>query len=251
MSRTLTPERMDEPTAPRDQLARSLRFIRAVNRRLGGTAALLRSLDRLRPGWPSNLGSAGRPLRILDVGTGSADIPVAAVRWADRRGLRVHITAIDNHPTTLDLAREHVVSRLGPDAIDSTITLAQEDALGLGDRYDDRCFDYVHAGMFLHHLSEIRVLTALTVMDRLALRGIVWNDLLRSRLSAACIRVLTINAPGMVKHDARVSVEAGFTPREVRAIRERLSLGYTRLRTQIHYGRFVLAGDRPALASES
>jgi 2-polyprenyl-3-methyl-5-hydroxy-6-metoxy-1,4-benzoquinol methylase len=236
MQRDMTPEIMDEPGTSREDLAASLRFIRFVNRRLGGSASLIRCLRRWSRRWPRD-----RPITLLDIGTGSADIPVDVRRWATRSGFEMRITAVDLHPTTLDLAREHVEKSGVSDGID----LVEADALRLADRFDDSTFDYVHAGMFLHHFPEIEILTLLRIMDRLARAGIIWNDLLRSHLALAGIHVLTVGQPEIVRHDARVSVRKGFTTREVEQFRRRLELGYTKGRISILGQRFTLAGQRP------
>src|SRR5688572_22815097 len=156
---------MDDPAAGRGELERSLRFIRGVNRLLGGRRALLWHLDRWSVRWPR-----GRPVTLLDVGTGSADLPVAARRWATARGFDLRVTGVDLHPTTLDLARRHIAG-------DEGITLVQGDALRLDELYAPGSFDCVHAGMFLHHLSPAGVVACLGVMDRLARSGLIWNDL--------------------------------------------------------------------------
>ena len=108
--RRRAPEIMDDPNVDRAQLARSLRFIRAVNRRLGGASAALGHLRRWSAEWPPE-----SVIRVIDIGTGSADIPLAITRWARQSGRRVEITAVDNHPTTLALAREHVNEEPGID----------------------------------------------------------------------------------------------------------------------------------------
>ncbi|MEM1167053.1 MAG: methyltransferase domain-containing protein [Planctomycetota bacterium] len=240
MPRVITPELMDEPDVPRDELDRSLGFIRFVNRRLGGSAALVSRLAGWSARWPG-----GKRISLIDLGTGSADIPVAALRWAESAGHDLRITAVDAHATTLDLAREHVTAELGSAAIDDArITFVQADALTLADRFGDRSFHYAHAGMFLHHLSDIRVMTALRVMERLVSAGLVWNDLVRAPISRFGVRLLTARAPEMVKHDARVSVEAGFTSAEIRDIQHRLTLGWCDLSVVPLAGRFVLAGEK-------
>jgi len=47
-----------------------------------------------------------KPLNILDLGTGAADIPRAIAAWARKRQLPVTITAVDRNPEILQLARE-------------------------------------------------------------------------------------------------------------------------------------------------
>jgi len=236
MRRRVTPELMDEPDASRADLDASLRFIRGVNRRLGGVRALTDVLDRLAPDW-----HAGEPIRVLDIATGSADIPVEAVRWARGRGLDVRVTAVDLHPVTLDLAREYVETELEGDDR-GRIELVEADAFGLVEQFGAGSFDVVHAGMFLHHLPEVRVLTMLAIMDRLASRAMVWNDLVRSRVARAGIHVLTLGQPAIVKHDARVSVEAGFTPGEARALAIKAGWEGVAVRSSFLQQRLVVTG---------
>jgi SAM-dependent methyltransferase len=207
MPRLITPEHMDAPDASREELALALGYLRWVNRRLGGESALLGHLRRWSRDWPR----AGEGVvTLLDLATGSADLPIAARRWALASGFDLRITGVDLHPTTLELAREHVAG-VGGD-IAAGITLVQADARRLTDAFKPGGFDYVHAGLFLHHLPELEVLTVLRIMDRLASRSLIWNDLVRTPLAGGAIRVLTLGQPPMVRHDAIVSVQAGFTP---------------------------------------
>lgn len=232
MIRVVQPELMDDPAAPRGELDASLAYIRWVNRALGGRRALIGHLARWSRRWPTD-----RPITLLDIGTGSADIPLAAVRWARACGFDLRVTAVDLHPTTLELARQHVAAEPG-------ITLVQADALRLTDLYAPASFDYVHAGMFLHHLSQLDVWTVLRIMDRLAVAGIVWNDLLRSRVSLVFLNALLVGQSRMVSHDARTSIRAGFTRAEVVDAAERLDLAYTRYYGHLFH-RFTLAGEKP------
>ena len=234
--RRLTPELMDDPAVDPQQLGKALRYIRGVNKRLGGVDALIRRLEPWSARWPTS-----RPVTLLDIATGSADLPIEAVRWARGRGFDLRVTGIDLHATTLELARDHVDAH--PDVADA-ITLVRADALELDERFDPESFDYVHAGLFLHHLKEIQVMTVLRIMDRLAARGIIWNDLVRSTAARAVIHVLTIGQAEMIKHDARVSVEAGFTRREVLDIARRVDLGYCTYDWSLLTHRFTLAGER-------
>jgi len=230
----MIPELMDRPAADRDELAASLAFIRMVNCRLGGTAALLDYLKMNAATWPRD---RQRPVRLLDVGTGSADIPLAVARWAGDAGHDVRITAIDLHPTTLDLAREHIGDR-------ADIELVQLDALKLTERFQPGQFDYAHAGMFLHHLTDIEVMTVLRMMQRLATRAVIWNDLLRNIVGRIGVRLLMMRrgTPAMARHDGIVSVAKGFTRSEARALAQRAGLPNVRLRTHLRH-RFTLISE--------
>jgi ubiquinone/menaquinone biosynthesis C-methylase UbiE len=77
---------------------------------------------------------------LLDVATGSADLPLAATRWARRAGFQLRVTGVDKHHATLALAREHVKDE---------VELRPADALELDTYFMPGSFDYVHAGLFL------------------------------------------------------------------------------------------------------
>jgi hypothetical protein len=222
---------MDDPDVDRADLDRSLRFIRMVNRRLGGTSAAVRHLARWSAQWP-----ADATIRVVDIGTGSADIPLAITRWAQRAGRRVHVTGVDLHATTLELAREHVGEV-------RNIELVQADALRLMDRFEAGAFDYAHAGMFLHHLDDIEVMTVLRIMHRLAGRGLIWNDLVRGTAELLAVRLLTLGGPAIVRHDGSVSVAAGFTRREALDLARRVGLPDIAYRRHL-FGRFTLTSTK-------
>lgn len=238
--RAFVPEYMDDPDIDREELRSALRFIRRVNARLGGTSACLGWLDRLSRDWPRE-----RPIRILDVGTGSADIPSAIVRWADRTGRLVTVVGVDNHRTTLELAAEHLAEeRSTPSSSASTIELVEADALKLLERFEPGSFDVAHAGMFMHHLPDIEVVTALRIMQRLAPGAVIWNDLVRDLISRVAIRFLTLGTPVKVRHDAVVSVAKGFTRPEALDLARRAGLERAVVRRHL-FGRFTLIAPAP------
>jgi ubiquinone/menaquinone biosynthesis C-methylase UbiE len=227
---------MDDPGVGRDDLDHSLRFIRMINRRLGGTSAAVRYFRRWSNRWP-----ASETIRVIDIGTGSADIPLAITRWARWSGRDVRVTGVDLHPETLRLAREHVGAR--PD-----IELVEANALELMDRYPAGAFDYAHAGMFLHHLDDIDVMTVLRIMHRLTTRGVIWNDLARGVIERLSVRLLTLGWPAMVRHDGLASVANGFTRREALELAGRVGLPAVAYRRHL-FGRFTLTSTKEATVS--
>jgi 2-polyprenyl-3-methyl-5-hydroxy-6-metoxy-1,4-benzoquinol methylase len=231
--RRLSPEHMDDPGISRDELSRYLYWLRLINRFGGGTAALIRELDRWSRDWPSD-----RTLRLLDVGTGAADIPLAVARWARSVDRPVRITAVDNHPTTLELARAAV-------ADEPAIDLRQVDARELTDHFQPGAFDVAHAALFLHHLPDIEVMTVMRMMDRLTTIGVVISDLVRSPITAIGTRLVTAIADPKLRHDAIVSVQAGFTRGEAIDLARRVGLEQTRYRRELLY-RFVLTSEKQA-----
>jgi SAM-dependent methyltransferase len=232
--RKLAREHMDDPHATRAELDVALRYLRLVNRRLGGTAAALRQFKQWSASW-----NRRSVVRILDVGTGSADIPLAIADWAKRCSMTVNIVGVDMHPTTVEIARENVRGR-------DEIEVVQADALKLMDRFEPASFDYAHAGLFLHHLPDIDVMTVLRIMDRLATKGIIWNDLVRLPLPRLWMWPFTLGASAMVKHDAIASVEAGFKETEAIELATRAGLSGVRYRRHLWH-RFTLVSDKARL----
>ena len=222
-------EWMDDPAADPADLARSLTYIRRVNALLGYTRATVGHLESFSRRW-----TPGQTVRILDVATGSADVPLAILKWSRRRGFDVRIVAIDLHATTLRFAADAAGG-------DAHIRLVQADALRLP--FADGSFDYALTSMFLHHLDAAAAAAVLSEMARVARRGIVAADLLRHRRAYAWVTLFTLLSGKMVKHDARASVAQAFTKQEILALRERAGVGFSRYHR--HFGhRFVLAGER-------
>ncbi len=74
-------EWMDDPGADPAVLRSSLRFIRRINFWLGYTRATVGHLKQFSRRWKK-----GETIRIVDLATGSADVPRAILNWAKKRG---------------------------------------------------------------------------------------------------------------------------------------------------------------------
>jgi ubiquinone/menaquinone biosynthesis C-methylase UbiE len=209
-------EHLDGALRDRAVLAGNLRDLRRINRLFGGTALSLRAVRALVERTP---GSTPVPhvgdavLRVLDVGTGAADIPVAIARssgpWQD-----VHVTAIDSRSEVIEAARV-----INPDlASDARIELAVADGLGLP--YPDGAFDVAHASLVLHHLEPDAAVPFLRELGRVARVGVVVNDLGRGRLAwlGAWLVLHAITRNAFTLHDGPLSVRRAYTRREAREL---------------------------------
>jgi ubiquinone/menaquinone biosynthesis C-methylase UbiE len=127
--------------------------------------------------------------------------------------------------------------------LDRRVALVRGDALRLP--FGDGSFDYVMTSMFLHHLDDEVVMRVFREMDRVARRGVVAADLLRGRRAAMWIRLFTLWANPMVRHDAVVSVGQAFREAEIVELARRAGLGYARYHGHFAH-RFVLAGEKGA-----
>jgi ubiquinone/menaquinone biosynthesis C-methylase UbiE len=210
-------EHLDGPLGDAAALAGNLRDLRRVNRFLGGTALSARAIDALvgKPGPGESAGGVARPTRLLDVGTGAADIPIALLaRWR-ASGRELDVTAIDSRPEVIAAARG------GSGALDPGLHLAVADGRDLA--YDDGFFDVAHASLVLHHLEPEEAVALLREMRRVARLGVVINDLARGRLAWLGAWLLAHLATGnaFTRHDAPLSVRRAYTAAEAAALFER------------------------------
>lgn len=206
LPRRQEPELLDNQNHDPTELAENFRDIRRVNRLLGGVSTTIRHLPPLLAAIPP-----GKTVTILDLATGSGDVPLAILHWARRRGVRVEIIASDVDEAILNVAREHT----GEPA---EITFARHDARDV--QLPDRSVDIVLCALTLHHFDPDDAVRVLGEMNRLARYGFILNDLRRSRLGYAAARVTarlgTRNR--LTRNDAPLSVLRAYTPRELEAL---------------------------------
>lgn len=234
-SRRREAEWMDAPDADPKQLRQSLKFIRRVNFLFGYTRATLSHFKRFSAAW-----EPGRTIRILDVATGSADVPKAILRWSLRAGFDLRIVGIDLHART-------IAEAAGANN-DPRLSIVRADAMSLPFANDS--FDYALTNMFLHHLDDEQVVSVLREMSRVARRGVVVTDLSRDAWAYRWISLFTLFANPMVRHDARVSVAQAFTRAEALALRDRAGAMFATYHS--HFGhRWVLAGEKEVTPSRS
>jgi ubiquinone/menaquinone biosynthesis C-methylase UbiE len=186
-----------------DELEGSLADIRIVNRYLGDRRALLKHLARLTEDLSA--------FTLLDIATGSGDLPVAIAQWARRRRITASITAVDINPQTVSIARKHVVHY-------PEIGLAVADGLRLP--YPDGSFDFVICSKTAHHLSERDAVALLREMLRVSSRGYLLMDLRRSWIAYGLIRLLTrlFTRNRLTRYDGPLSVLKSFTKPELASL---------------------------------
>src|SRR5262245_39539710 len=98
MKRSTEKEMMDLPGNPKALLVEDLRNLRVINRHLGGYRGVIKGLNQM-------VGQDRvRRFSLLDVGTGSADIPKMIVRWARNQSIEATIVALEPDPVTAEEA---------------------------------------------------------------------------------------------------------------------------------------------------
>jgi len=187
----------------RDNLA-DLRF---MNRWMRGARIVEREVASLVAATPGP-----GPLSLLDVATGSADIPLRLARRVVREGKSLLPIGLDSNPQVLD------ASRLWQRGQTGAARLVRADARCLP--WADRSIDVVICSNFLHHLDPAGALSALAEMRRVARIGIVISDLRRTRAAWGLVWLAThlTTRNRLTRHDGPLSVERAFTVDELRAL---------------------------------
>ena len=182
-------ELLDSGTLSRNEVEANLADLARLNRLPGGTGASVSGIRRLL--------DAANPARILDVGTGGGDMPLAfaAQGW--------QVVALDANPEVLRVARRE----LGPRGIETV----QADAGSLP--FEDGAFDVAHASLLLHHLDPSAAVAALSELRRVARRGVVVNDLRRGwmPLVASAVSVALLGRSRVTRSDGLASARRAYT----------------------------------------
>ena len=208
-ARATETELLDRPDFDPALAAASYRFMETVNGRFGGIRVVRRFLAAETAGRPGQT-----PLCVLDIGSGSGDIPLAISRWARGRGIPLHITCLETAPSAVDIARGRL-ARAG----DPAVQLLQEDVFT---HQPSEPYDFAVASMCFHHFSDAQILALLRRLRGFVRRGVLINDLRRSRLASLAARLPLIGAPAGVRHDALLSIRRGFNPRELETLLRQL-----------------------------
>lgn len=195
---------MDRPQPVTPELASDLQNLRTLNRYFGSYRLIEHFLRR----W---IQPRGR-LRILDLATGSGDIPRLMVDYARNVGADATVHAVDQQPSTLEIARS--LSRDYPE-----IEFFESDVLSFG----DGGYDIVLCSLALHHFDEEAAVQLLRRCRELSCRYVLVSDLRRGLLATVGVYLLTalIFREPMTRIDARLSAERAFSFREFRSLAER------------------------------
>ncbi|AGA31131.1 methyltransferase domain-containing protein [Singulisphaera acidiphila] len=224
--RSIDPELMDAPGLPESEVAQAYQVLRRVNRQLGNLRSLGRELQRFLDEEPRD----GRPVSILDVGSGSGDLPQALQTRLERQRIPNRVLGLDRDPTAVALAHRQSPSQ--------SLDIIQGDALRLP--FADGSIDLVTAVKFAHHFHADGLTRLISEMARVAGRRVIVLDIQRHWLAywgfIAWSRLLTRNR--LVRYDGPLSVLRGFTADELTDLGRRLPSFSWTVRT---YAGFQLA----------
>jgi hypothetical protein len=199
--RRLVPELLDE-LAPDDPRAlRSRRDLRLVNGIMGHAALLARALDAV----------VTAPLRLVELGAGDGAVLLRLAKRRAHRWPNTAVTLLDTQPTvapaTLAALR----------ALGWTVEVVAADALEWLEHSPANRDAVVLANLFVHHFEGERLGRLLAGAAAHA-RAFVCCEPRRARLALLGSHLLwAIGCNDVTRHDAVVSVHAGFRARELSA----------------------------------
>ena len=198
--RRLVPELLDELPPDDPRALRSRRDLRLVTGIMGHAALLARALDAL---------VTTSPPRLVELGAGDGTILLRLAKRRARRWPKVAVTLLDMQPTvtpaTLAALR----------AVGWTVEVVAADALEWLEQSPHGRDAIVLANLFVHHFEGERLARLLAGIAAQA-RAFVCCEPRRARLALLGSRLLwAIGCNDVTRHDAVVSVHAGFRGREL------------------------------------
>lgn len=201
LRRLRVPEIMDDPTLPSHEHEAALRGLERLNVASGSAQIIWREIE----GVCSDRHRA--PTSLLDIATGSGDIPLALAARAKAHNVALQLFACDMSEQALEVARMKA-NTAGEDIELFRLNCINDEI--------PECFDIITTSLFTHHLDPPQVIALIASMRKHAKKMILINDLDRSVASYICVwlatRLLTNSA--VVHFDGPASVRAAYTAEE-------------------------------------
>ncbi len=201
LARRVEPEWLDDLQSDDPGALQSRRDLRRLNSLMFHTTIVARILST-QPGF-------GRTRSILDIGGGDGMFMLAIARRLARSSPGVLLTLVDRHGAVSDETCRNF------DALGWKIAPTKADAFEFLDQANPASADMVIANLFLHHFRETELGRLFGSAARVAPLFVAceprrtWIPMLASRLLWA------IGCNPVTRHDAPVSVRAGFRGREL------------------------------------
>jgi 2-polyprenyl-3-methyl-5-hydroxy-6-metoxy-1,4-benzoquinol methylase len=197
---------MDDPALDPAEHRRALAGLARINA-VSGSAKLL---------WPALRELAkrhARPLRILDIATGSGDVPSQLCRFAEREKLPLTFAGCDLSPLAIEVAKRSAAAGefFTHDVLNESLPTG---------------YDAFTCSLFLHHLDEPDVVALLAKLRVANPRLILISDLERSRFNYAAVWAASrlLSRSRVVHVDGPLSIRGAFTVQEMKAMAEAAGL---------------------------
>lgn len=198
-------ERLDTGDYTADEYDVCLSELRFINRWIGDTWALRKTL--LREIVQKDL----REFSVLDVGAGSGELLREITKFARKSERKAKLVG-------LELNEISVNSIVSESKDFSEISAIRGNALQLP--FTDNSFDYIICSLFTHHFTDEKVVQILSEFRRVSRLGIFVIDLHRHPIAFGLYKVFctAFRISSLVREDGSLSVLRGFKPNELKQL---------------------------------
>lgn len=210
-TRSHTPELMDDPNVPEDQLRLALKDIALVNKYLGGNAITIKALEEL-----ISLNPNKKVWRVIDFGCGDGEVLRQIATYFKNHSKEIQFLGVDINQKSIDRARIKSSEF-------TNLKFRTENILDIkGDALD--C-DVILCTLTMHHFSDEEILVFLKRFKKLAALAIIINDLHRSKIAYRLFQLFSgiFMKSKIAKHDGRISIARAFKKEELETYSKELA----------------------------
>jgi len=197
------PEFTENPNCDPNLARRAYAGMAVFNRGFGGVRVVRQFVREQLEKIP-----AGKTIRVLDLGSGPTDIPLAVSRWARRRGHRVEFTGLDHSELAVQLARDKIAQ-----ADDPNVRVIHANVF---EYRPDEPFDCAVGSMFFHHFTNDQIVQLVRHLQPFVRNTLLISDLLRYTPIYLIVRAGTVFLSPELRHDILASIRRGFKLTELR-----------------------------------
>ncbi len=195
-------ELLDEDNIPFVAIQRNMQELNFINTWLGGHAITIEGFKKLA--------GKRKQLSVCEIGCGGGDNLLAIKNWCIQKGIKLEMIGVDIKKECIDFAK-------GRSASDASVTFITADySLVTFDKKPDIIF----SSLFCHHFTNEELIFQFKWMKENSKLGFFINDLHRNVLAYFSIKFLTtlFSSSYLVKNDAPLSVQRGFTKKELESM---------------------------------
>ena len=210
--RTDLEESMDDFSMDNDGLVTALNDIAQINQLLGGNSVTLDGVQHLIKDLPKD-----QTITIMDFGCGSGDMLRMLSKFGAENNLKFQLIGIDANEATIRHAEKCSTEF-------TNITYLAEDIF----LYDFSKYkiDIALITLTLHHFKDDEILKIMRVILNLVQKGIVVNDLQRSKLAYRLFQMIIFifRLEKMTANDGVISILRGFKKEDLQNYSKDLGL---------------------------
>ncbi len=208
--RIIVNEEMDDLSLPQKELIDILASLNRLNFISGTAFFLARAIKKIIPPKQNSL-------TLLDIGCGSGEVLCKVTNSLQQLDLIVKSIGTDINSSSIKEANKNAKS--------ANIT-AQFLVADVSTALKNLTYDIVSSSLFLHHLSEKKIIEVFSIIKERAQIGLVMSDLERSKIgylmTFAATRLLSRSR--IVHDDGLKSVQAAFTRSELLKLSKKAGL---------------------------